>query len=644
METATIEKTPQGDGSASEGLSELESKFPINLPEGLTAEKVKQFSYEKRGIWKKWADKIQPQLEIFQKMFLSQQTLPSKSKSTSVLSIAAGIIETLTARLCKAIWGRDKLVDVLPLDANVAKEQAQIVEDFINQELIFVSRGTQKGKSLIKSALINGVGMWREKWKVTRELRSQPQYAPSAPGGPLVYVGEGAPVETSHQCWDWEESDPLGISFEPSTQDTVAKSPWRSIRKFMSLADFKEWEATGEITKVDEIATITPSGASTPTDWETKRKNWLGGVSNFAYAHHKEYKVDEFCGTIVWEVDQEGEDEQGQPLPKKVMSENFKWIYVEEQVLIHFDLNDLQPKRLSVGSFPIVINPREVFGKSSLHDVVSVQQQVNMFAGKQADLVELAANRPTYYDKRSGLSGKTAYQRTQGLIAVSDVNGIKEGTVDTSAIGVTQTFLEFLINFSRTLTAATEQAQGMQGADTATEFSGLMQLIGTRFEDLADNIVQFMAVPMAQGCLDYYQQFGIDGQMTVRESSVDGQSKPVTRQMLQGRWQIIPNGMNSQADKAAKTKAAIDMMDMFIKLAEEAFKNPVLTGGQLPNLKALADNVLTLMDQRQASNFWVAMPPPTPPTMPPPAGMNGGGAPVQGNGMPPPPMEAMLGA
>ena len=620
---------PKGDNET----IEQDGKFPIMLEPGLTNTLIIDRSKEYRGIWKKWADKQIGALETYTKMFLSQYVGPLKSKSTVVLSIASGIIETLTARLNKGIWGRDKLVDVMSLTPGTSKEQTQLVEDFINQELIYVSRGTKKGKSLIKGCLIEGIGAWQEYWKVTREVRSNPVYDPATG----AFLGEGEPVETDYQCWDWREKDPLSICFDPSSPDTMAVSPWVGVRTSMSLADLKVWEAQGTpehptITNVDQIATITPSSITNVDDWEAKRKGGAGSLNKFEYGQHKEYTVDEWRGTIVWEVDQEGVDEKGNALPKKVMSEDFHWIIVEEKVLILFEKNDLQPKRKAVGSFPVIIDPRKPMGKSALHDVVGIQQMINMFAGKQSDLVEQAANRPTYYDKRSGMSGRTAFQRTQGLIAVNDVNGIKEGTVDTSAIQVNQAFLQFLIDFARNLTAATEQAQGLQGAGTATEFAGLMQLVGTRFEELADNIIQFFCVPLGQGCLDFYQQFGIDGQMVVRRSSIDGESYPITRQMLQGRWQIVPSGFNAQANKEARTKNAIEMMRVMMELAQAAMANPALTQGQLPNLKEAFDAVMSMMDQRNTQNMWVEMPPP-PMMMPPPAAVGGEGA---GPAAPPP--------
>lgn len=600
------EPIPQGDTSS----SPLEEKFPIALPFGLTASSVKERSKEFRKRWKTWADKQATRIEVFHKMFMAEPTGPQRSKATTVLSICSGIIETLASRLDKGILGRDGIVDVMPLDPDVPKEVTKTVEDFINQEVIYRSRGTKKGKSLIKSALIDGVGVWRDKWVVKKERRSVPQYEAPAMGIEPIYVGE-AVEEVTRSYWDWEEKDFLTVGFEPGTETSMADSPWSFISTHMSLGELKKWQEEGKITGVDEIATITPSGVSNAEDWETKRKSALGGyVNNFAYAHHREYKVDEWYGELVWEVEQEGEDEKGQKLPKKIMCGEYHWIIVEESVLILFEENPLTPVRKPVGSFPIIIDPRKVVGKSSLHDVAGIQQMINMFAGKQVDLVEIAANRPVYYDKRSGLSGRTAFQRTQGMVPVNDVNGIKEGTVDTSAIQATQSFISFLIEFARNLTAATEQAQGLEGAGTATEFAGLMQLVGTRFEDLADNIVQFLCVPLAQGCLDFYQQYGVDGDMVVRESSIDGNSKLVTRQMLAGRWQIIPRGTNAQANKESRIKGSIEVMKMLMELGNAAMANPALTEGQMPNLKEYFNQVvLTLMDQPQTQNFWTSPPP-----------------------------------
>jgi hypothetical protein len=607
---------PSGDNVDS---SQVEEKFPVSLPEGLTAAQVKEKTKNYKKIWEPFFKKKSQDLETFQKMFYAQPTGPQKSKATVVLPVAPGIIETSASRIDKAVWGRDKLVDVMPLDPNVSKEQAQVVEDFINQELIYVSRGTKKGKSLIKSALIDGVGLWREKWNVKREVRTSPNYQSPSPMMPPMYVGENPPQEIEYGCWDWVEGDPSRFMFDPMATTSIAESPWLGIRDYMSLSELKKWEQMGKIQNVDAIAQITPSGIANKDDWESKRRNAIGnGMSSFEYADYKEYKVDEWHGNITWEVNQEGTDAEGKPLPKKVMSEDFHWIMVEEDVLILFEPLDLMPKRIPAGSFPILIDPRKVYGKSALHDVRGVQEMLNNFAGKQADLVAQAADRPVYYDKSSGLSGRTAFQRTQGLIPVDNVNGIKFGEINTQAIAANQNFIQFLIEFSRQITAANEQAQGISGgAQTATEFAGLVQLIGARFDDIVDNIIQFCCVPQGQGCLDYYQQFGVDGQMVVRESSIDGSSKMVTRQMLQGRWQIVPSGANAQANKEARIKSAIEVMKMLIELANQSTANPMLLNGFMPDIKRYVDEVLApVMDLRQSNNLWTQAPPPMAPGLP----------------------------
>lgn len=618
MDTEAV-TIPRGDAE----VSEQEAKFPISLPAGLTMEVVKRHYKEARKAWSDWMRGKTPQLETYHKMFQAEPTGAKKSKGDLVLPVSPGVVETLTSRLVKAIWGRDKLIDAMPLDPGITKDTAKIVEDFLNQEIFYRSRGTKKGKSLIKAAIIEGVGMWRTKWCVTKETRMQPQYTQVAPGVEPLYMGE-APQEFEYSYWDWEESDPAKVAFDPWCIDSIANSPYGFWRTPMSLAELKVWEDSGKIQNVDAIAAITPSYVNDKEDWEKKRANMMGrGFSNFQYADNKEYIVDECFAQITWEVDQEGQGPNGEPLPKKVMTGKYHFIMVEEDVCVLFEENGLMPKRIPGGSFPFTIDPRKVFGKSALHDIRGIQSLVDTFGGKQVDLVDQAANRTTYYDQRSGLTGRTAFQRVGGLVRVDDVNGIKEASIDTTAIEATQGFISYLTEFARNITAATEQAQGLEGgAKTATEFAGLVQLIGTRFEDLADNIIQFFCVPLAQDCLDHYQQYGVDGQMVVRESSVDGESKIVTRQMLSGRWQIVPSGQNAQANKEARVKAAIEVMKILMELGNQAMVNPALTQGQIPNMKAYFDEVLmVLMDQRQPNNLWTQAPMPMLPGMPAAGGL-----------------------
>jgi hypothetical protein len=579
---------------------------PVSLPEGLTKDHVIRVSSGYRKAFESGTSEKRKDVEIFHQLFDGKLTNQIKSKNTAFISVVSSIVDTLASRVSKAIWGRDKLVDVIPETLNQTKDQAKIVEEFVNQQLIYSTRGQQRAKSIIRACIIEGAGFYKDYWKVCKEKQIVPEYKLDPMSGKPLYSGDEL-QELEYGEWSWCEVAPGDAVYDPAAK-SWQESPYVGFRSVMTLNELREWAEQGKIDNIEAIEKITPSGVSDREDWEKKRnESKINGVNN-SNDSLTGYLVDDWHGCISWQC-------QCEDGTKKTMVQEFHWIIVENEILAKFEEPNLVPERKPGGAFPFGIDPRKVWGKSGLANVKPLQELINTFAGKQIDLVDQVANRPVYYDYRAGKDAKTWLQRTQGLIPVENVEGVKEGSTDPSAVTINQGFLNFLITFSRDMTAATEQAQGLSTGDmTATEFQGLAQMVGSRMEDIVDNLFQFWIAPMGASCLAHYAQFGIDGQMIVRESSIDGEPKSVTRDMLAGKWRVVPASGQSEANKLLRQKEDREFLSQMIAFNQAAMANPMQTGNMIYNLgKHIEEISLPLRDQRNVKDFFEQLPPPVPP-------------------------------
>jgi len=241
-----------------------------------------------------------------------------------------------------------------------------------------------------------------------------------------------------------------------------------------------------------------------------------------------------------------------------------------------------------------------------------------------------------FYNEASGLNGRTTFRKMKGMIPVADVSGIKDWTPDTSALGVVRDYVQFLIGLARETTGANEQFQGIEGADTATEFAGLQAAAGSRFADIADTLSQGMMEALAFECHAMYSQFGIDGEMAVHPTAESGPSVPITREQLAGDYQFKAV---SPVTENYKTKQIADDTAFIGEIG--ALNQAGVLGNRRYNLeKHIQDVSLPLRGVKTSADMFIDAP------MLPMAGpmdAPAGAAPMSGEPLAPelPPLEAM---
>ena len=658
----------------------------INFPNGIDEQSIIRYAKTRNSVFEKWFGDYVKKIATIHKMWLNEPTGMSKGMSPVPLPIAHGIVESINARLSSVLFARPKYIDALPQQISEDNSRQKKVEDYVNQELKDISPQPDKGKAAVKAAILDSFIIWRNVWKQCVEKISVPNYQPMpgvmpqmGPNGPIpppmMYMGD-TEQDQSYEHWDWELKNPENCAWDPHCTTRVQESAWFRERTRMSYNQLMKWQQEGRVSDIDRLKVVTPSGLNPgmKKDWESTireadgDKNWA-----FTYADEKEFKVEEWFAEVTYEgpvmdteMDEGSPDGMGiideaksagefgqipvdeaepaqddtslmeSPVVEnetKVMKAHF--IIVEDKFVILFEENKLRPQRIPYGSCPMVIKPRSVMGISPLASVQPLQQQINGFSSKQNDLVDQATNRLILYDDSSGLTGRTAFSRLNGLVPVNNVNGAKEFPSNPTTVEILSKYMEGLKTLMTEATGANEQFQGAEGADTLGEFQGLVAAAGSRFADVADTLNQGFIENLADECFMFTQQYGVDGQMIVRQTAGDTPPISLTRADFIGRYKF--SAVSSATENYHKQQIADDTN--FVSTMNEINQTGGWGPGEIPgtvkkyNLASHLKNVsLPLRGAKNSADQFIDVPlPPPMPMLPPHAGPP----------MPPPPQEAM---
>ncbi len=592
----------------------------IAFPNGLDEIAISKYCQTRNKVFDAWA---KPLFERVSESHYAVRNKGSKQeKVTFPLPIMAGIIESINARLQSLLLGKPKVVEALAEQVETDNLKRERVEEFVNQQVMEATRRPDKGKVAIKSNIMDSAIFWRNLWKQDLVEYNQPKMVPDPaypnmpgmPPGPMINAGDET-VSKTKEYWTWEFKPMDTMAWDPNTITRVQDSPWVRERNRMSYNQMLRWQQEGRISGVERLRNILPSGVE-----GVGRENWAAMIAKadgdpywpVTYADERAYKVEEWFADITW---QQGQD---------VQSGKFHWFIVEDKVVINFEDNPLLPKRHPYGSCPFILRPGFITGLSVMDAVGSLQKLINNFAGYQADLGERAAKPLIFYDSSSGMSGRTSFFKMYGMQPVTNVNGIKEFTSSAEPIKIVTDYIDKLASIAREASGANEQFQGMEGADTATEFQGLQAAAGSRFADVADTMMQGWLEPLACECYYFYRQFGVDGQMFVREGT-EGLTTALTRADLMGDYTFqAAGGMNGQ-----QKQAEIQSAETALKIVSSLPPSP--DGMVFNSQKAVKEIILPNLGQKTGGDWFIPGPPPM---MPMP-----GGPPMQAQGGPPMEMQ-----
>jgi len=602
----------------------------IEFPFGSKESDYTNYAKTRNAVFQTWWD---PQIKAIGEMTRMFRNAPTAAKSgkSVALPIASGIVESINSRLQPTLLNRPKIVEAVPNFMSDSNDTQNTVEEFVNEKALAETRKPEKGKQGIKSAVVESMIIWRNKWVQETVKTSTPIYVPDPnwiappmppqmpgmppmpmPQPPQVYQGEQA-GEISKARWEWELESLANMAWDPHTVTSIKDSPWARKRAQVSYNDLLRMQAAGNFKGVERLRYVVPKGAEgyMKEGWLDELKRAAGDNNwNFTYANEKLYQVEEWWADMTFQVD------DGTGVTKPVMKK-MVWFQVEDAYVVSVDENFLIPQRLPWDSCPLIQVPHSMTGMGSLTVVQNVQQQINTYAGYQDTLSERMAKPTIFYDESSGISARTQFMRAYGMQPVQNVQGIKEMTLSADPLKAVQAYIEFLMTIMREASGANEQFQGIDGADTATEFQGLEAAAGSRFSDMADTLMQGWLEKIGQECYLFYRQFGQDGQMFAHSGGTEGQVTPITRQMLAQDYTFVAASAANDKANGEKLKSTMEAIQMGAGLP------PSPDGTMFNAQKAYRDTVLPILGQKNGSD-WFTQAPPKPPMGaggPPPPGM-----------------------
>ncbi len=568
---------------------------------GLMESNIVAYCKTRNSVFTTWFD---PFIKKIGSLHLMFRNAPTAAKAGKVVQfpVASGIVESINARLQPSVLNRPKYVEAVPEYLAADNTKPRLIEDFVNQRMAETLRKPEKGKQAIKNAVVESMFIWRNVWRMGTEKTSVPIYVPdpsfmidpmNPQPPPLIYQGE-QDGERQFGYWDQENENLANMAWDPHTTTRIQDSPWVRKRAPLSYNDLLRRQAAGEFKGVERLRFVVPKGAegNMKEGWIDELKRASGDNHwNFTYADEKLYEVEEWSGEVTWKSGEEH-------IQKKL-----KWFIVEGTYVVDIAENPLLPQRHPWGSCPLIQDIHALTGFSPIDTVRNLQEQINTYGGYQDSLAERMSKPTIFYDESSGLSARTSFMRTYGLQPVQNVQGIKEMTLDSTPLKAVMDYIQFLIGLMRDTSGANEQFQGIEGADTATEFQGLEAAAGSRFSDMTDTLSQGWLEPTGLECFYYYRQFGIDGQMFVRSSLTEGAVTSLTRADFVGEYSFV-------ATSGATEKAKTQDLEMAIKAIEIGKGMGVGPDGMMFNAnKAYKDTVIPALGQKNGSEWFVQAPP-----------------------------------
>lgn len=561
--SAPPDPQPNGFADDQEGLDQ-EKPFPVQLPDGLTEDALKTWARKKKKDHERWfgdsngySEMILNWWKAYNGKMLAGQTSPS------TVPLSNSIVETDTAKSYQASFSKAKVLDAQPRVPQENNENKTTVEDLINQEVLFgMSRTAEKAFDILKAMKIEGTGFARCKWeKRVIETINVPMALDNTKGlqVQMQTVEQSKVFRTVHGP-DFDAEPIQNIIWDHRVGSHIQESEFVGHRQFPTLTDLLIMEENGQITNVDAIQKLAEGQQAQQVNPDAKRKMLLGPGGNgpaVATNDEPEKRLDEWFAWVPYQCPQEDGTKKWEKVPLHFM-------IVNDEVLVMCERNPWVDETGHGPGHPFIsyrqmVQPREMLGRSVLDPIMGLQTYVNTIQDSMGKLTKKAAKNPTFVSRAAGLDTLRMFQDELALIPVLDPNAIKYHPVDGPAIKAVAEERGWSINMARETVAANEQSQGVPTATldnaTATAASIINANSGTRFQFVVDQFGhEFFG---ALGNLFWWmiRQWAVDGDLVVRESTIDGNPRAITRQHLVDDYFFVPitsallNDQNAQLNK-----------------------------------------------------------------------------------------------
>lgn len=525
-----------------------EKKSKVQLPEGLTEQRLKEWAAKKKAAHAHWFgdnngfnEKINDWWKAYDNKLLAGQQTPT------AVPISNAIIETDTAKTYQAVMARARVVDAMSKQAQIDNENKQTINDLVNQELLWSeSRTGEKLFATIKALKIEGTGIARARWR-KRFVETIPDTSSVDP-----LSGERVPNSTVEEVKvfketfgpDWESTALQNMIYD-HRKNRIQESGYVCEKQFPSDEELLIMQDEGLIDNVEEILKQPASKEDMQKDLDEKRKRQLAPAGNGPVETTDSTDTRELDEWFAW-VPYQKPQEDGST---KWQMTALHFIIVNDDALVLCEPNPWVDETGHGPGHPYIsfhqcVIPRSFLGKSVHAPIMDTQVYINNLMSSSQRLVNKAARNPTFVSRGAGLDTLRLFTDELAVIPVQDTSQVKYNPIDGAQIKAVSDERAWAINIARETVAANEQAQGVPtttlGNATATEAAIINANSGTRFQLIVDQFIyEFFA---ALGNLYYWmmRQWAMDDDLVVRESTIDGAPRNVTRADLQVDYFFVP--------------------------------------------------------------------------------------------------------
>lgn len=626
---------------------ELEEDFPVKLPEGLSESALLEFSQKKKKDHEAWFGDNNGYNELvlswwkaYNGKLLAGQTNPA------TVPLSNSIVEVDTAKTHQALFSKAKVVDAQPRAAQINNENKTTIEDLINQELLFgMSRTGEKAFDFLKALKIEGTAFFRAKWeKRFLETISVPMQVDQASGEvvQMKTVAEAKEFKEIHGP-DFDPEPFQNCIWDHRVGTRIQDSEYVGHRQFPTLTDLLIMQENGQITNVDQIQRLADGQKIEQINPDAKRKRLLGPGSSGqtdGASPDPAKRLDEWFGWVPYQAPQEDGS-------KKWTKVALHWMVVNDEVLVMCEPNPWIDESGHGPGHPFFsarqsIQPRELLGKSVLDPIMGMQTYVNEIHGSVRKLTNKAAKSPTFVSRAAGVDTLRMFQDELSIVPVMDPSKIVHHPVDGAQIEAVAKERAWGITMSRETVAANEQSQGVStqtlGDATATEASIINANSGTRFQFVVDQLGYEFFASYANIMWWMIRQWAMDGDLVVRESTIDGAPRPITRAHLVDDYFFVPITSAQLNDQRAQLQSKMQFAQQMNQLQSTNPNAMIDDDGSVYKFKILPfirQEIMPLMGVRNGFSYFEKIAPEIAAQLPPgtPGSSNGGPG---GPGAPPP--------
>lgn len=570
---------PDPDPTGFEGTKTIpeqpdEQEFPIKVEDWVARELV-NFSKKKKKGHERWFGDNNGYSERILNWWKAYEgkTLPGQT-STGGVPLSNSVVETDMAKTYQAAFSRAKVVDAQPRTPQLNNENKTTVEDLINQELLFgMSRTGEKALSWLKAMKIEGTAVFRAKWE-KRCIETIPDPTMLDPlQGDQVQTKTIAEVKIFKDVHgpDFDAEPVQNVVWDQRVQERIQDSEYVCHRQFPTLTDLLIMQENGDIQNVDEIQRLSESQQPDQINPDAKRKQLLGPAGNGPNEGSTEdpvKRLDEWWGWVPLHEPQEDGS-------KKWTKRALHWMIVNDEVLVMAEPNPWVDEQGYGPGHPFfsarqMIIPREMLGKSVIAPIMEMQTYVNRTHASMEKLTTKAAKNPTFVSRAAGLDTLRLFQDELAIIPVMDPKAVSYHPIDGGQIDAVAKERAWGINMARETVAANEQAQGVGSSilsdATATEASIINANSGTRFQLIVDQLSYEFFAAYANIMWWMIRQWAQNGDLVVRESSIDGAPRPIMRAHLVEDYFFVPITSAVLNDQRAQLQSKMQFAQQMAQL------------------------------------------------------------------------------